>query len=63
MTQLLRYYIRMGHTRKSNCALTPRTAMLKVGQFRHIHLIEITHTSVNESVVPRCRQRRKVESK
>ena len=23
MTQLLRYYIRMGHTRKSNCALTP----------------------------------------
>ena len=23
MTQLLRYYIRMGWTRKSNCALTP----------------------------------------
>ena len=25
MTQLLRYYIRMGHTRKSDCALTPRS--------------------------------------
>ena len=24
MTQVLRYYIRMGQTRKSNCALTPQ---------------------------------------
>ena len=31
MTQLLRYYIRMGYTRKSNCALAPYTAAVTVG--------------------------------
>ena len=39
MTQLLRYYIRMGHTRKSNCALTPQyvheTASMTVS---HLHI-------------------------